>query len=191
VDASPHDRAPPVHAHPRDEKFAAEGNVRTTRTVLLRPLSCLRGSGRIFLQQQREWTEVPPPPDVRERHRGSLGGEAPGTSNKGGAPVDASPHDRAPPVHAHPRDEKFAAEGVTTLADLTRQMLVNRRVPTILEHIPEPIQRMSRSCFTVTTDCGRLRVRFSISSRRCRSDCGRRVSSDPSHCGFHSSWKVR
>ena len=56
---------------------------------------------------------MPPPPDVRERHRGSLGGEAPGTSNKGGAPVDASPHDTAPPVHAHPRDEKFAAEGTS------------------------------------------------------------------------------
>lgn len=38
-------------------------------------------------------------------------------------------------------------EGINTLADLTREMLVNRRVPTIPEHIPEPIQSINRSCY--------------------------------------------
>jgi len=59
-------------------------------------------------------SKMPPPPDVPERYRSSLGGEEPGTGNKGEAPVDESPHDGEPPVHAHPRDEKFAAEGSTT-----------------------------------------------------------------------------
>jgi len=64
-------------------------------------------------------SKMPPPPDVPERYRSSLGGEELGTSNKGGAPVDESPHHGEPPVHAHPRDEKFAAEGRTTATKRT------------------------------------------------------------------------
>lgn len=38
-------------------------------------------------------------------------------------------------------------EGINTLADLTREMLVNRRMPTIPSHLPEPIQNIIRSCY--------------------------------------------
>jgi len=38
-------------------------------------------------------------------------------------------------------------EGINTLADLTREMLVHRRMPGIPSHIPEPIQNIIRSCY--------------------------------------------
>jgi hypothetical protein len=38
-------------------------------------------------------------------------------------------------------------EGINTLADLTREMLVNRRMPQIPPSLPEPIQGVIRSCY--------------------------------------------
>jgi len=38
-------------------------------------------------------------------------------------------------------------EGINTLADLTREMLVHRRMPEIPKNIPEPIQNIIRSCY--------------------------------------------
>jgi len=38
-------------------------------------------------------------------------------------------------------------QGINTLADLTREMLVNRRMPAIPPHIPEPAQKLIRSCY--------------------------------------------
>lgn len=38
-------------------------------------------------------------------------------------------------------------EGINTLADLTREMLVHRRIPQIPSHIPEAIQSINRSCY--------------------------------------------
>mmetsp|Transcript_66059 Transcript_66059/g.177654 ORF Transcript_66059/g.177654 Transcript_66059/m.177654 type:complete len:732 (-) Transcript_66059:61-2256(-) len=38
-------------------------------------------------------------------------------------------------------------QGINTLADLTREMLVNRRMPAIPPHIPEPAQNVIRSCY--------------------------------------------
>lgn len=45
-------------------------------------------------------------------------------------------------------------DGINTLADLTREMLVNKRTPAIPVHIAEPIQNIIRSCYNF--DC-RLR----------------------------------
>lgn len=45
-------------------------------------------------------------------------------------------------------------EGINTLADLTREMLVHRRVPVIPSHLPETIQGIIRSCYNFD---GRLR----------------------------------
>mmetsp|Transcript_41450 Transcript_41450/g.65708 ORF Transcript_41450/g.65708 Transcript_41450/m.65708 type:complete len:799 (+) Transcript_41450:127-2523(+) len=38
-------------------------------------------------------------------------------------------------------------EGINTLADLTREMLVHRRMPQIPSHLPDPIQNVIRSCY--------------------------------------------
>mmetsp|Transcript_35644 Transcript_35644/g.70492 ORF Transcript_35644/g.70492 Transcript_35644/m.70492 type:complete len:736 (+) Transcript_35644:70-2277(+) len=38
-------------------------------------------------------------------------------------------------------------DGINTLADLTREMLVNRRTPVIPGHVAEPIQNIIRSCY--------------------------------------------
>jgi len=38
-------------------------------------------------------------------------------------------------------------EGINTLADLTREMLVHRRMPAIPGHIPEVVQNIIRSCY--------------------------------------------
>jgi len=45
-------------------------------------------------------------------------------------------------------------EGINTLADLTREMLVHRRIPAIPADIAEPIQNIIRSCYNFD---GRLR----------------------------------
>jgi len=38
-------------------------------------------------------------------------------------------------------------EGINTLADLTREMLVHRRMPVIPSSLPEQVQNIIRSCY--------------------------------------------
>merc|ERR1712032_941491 len=61
-----------------------------------------------------------------------------------------SPRYMAPEIFGGP----LPYEGINTLADLTREMLVNRRIPMIPLHIAEPIQGIIRSCYNFD---GRLR----------------------------------